>query len=920
MIIRIHNYDYYNILDNEYNPDFVGPVLVITGRDKDGNFRKIRCLDDKFKPHFFIQDTKENRHLLVTHSLSWEPVDYPSVYDEDEKIIKVYVQFPYEVTHYRKYFEHTYNADIVWPQLAMMTLQLPNGFIEVPDNADFITADEIKPVPLEKTFYVKPRILYYDIETDMIDHDKDFSPENSKIISIVAYDNYDNEYFTYEWSDKNTGLWTEEREVERSIKKYNIVPKTSHDTIYHCTSEQQMLIEFFLLFKKKRPDAWCGFNSHGGNELKSYGSETKREWTNGFDEPTIYLRAMVNGLQKEAQLMSPLPTYKNKWGRYYGVYSRGREPKFEIVVRSFTPLDVRFDVPKMGYLDKFRDFFGGGLEDYMEYFGKIRKVSHEGMSVAEFKEYDLYKELDYNRRDVEGCFFIDELFGFSNDVFERVGIIQTPGIDLLYSTKIHNFLTLKYSQGKVVYDSKWQEWKRDIWEGWLEEKKREYGIVMKKHNRAGGYNVEVDRGGHDMTLIMDFSRLYPNLLCAANVGLDTLVSVKEEHDDYFIDFKGNIIRKEDCNITPSAPFLKRHIKKAIDVEIWEDLIEFRDTLKREMAELLDKGVSIKSREYKLLDSKEYNLKQGALNNKYGVMGNRGYIAFCPATYNAAPSMAQVLIRCLAEEFLPSLGYYARAGDTDSVMPNLKADTIEQAVKEAEWLIEKANVYIKKKMKDIFHIETDKAVLDWEKIGPFFYAHAKKNYLLEVWAQDGKILDPKDRHIMYKGFELKKVDRSDITEMVQKSYFKLAKKVVEEQLDYRTVMGEFIKRLNIIVPLISWEKMCSRIKLKRKLDKYSKNFPNRRAAEYSNERFDTNFSIGSHGFLATRRVKIKTPKTPVMMFRKEDIPRIEELGYEINFEEHFQKFVKDKLNLLFDDYGLDWNMLEKKAKISSAWVI
>ena len=70
---------------------------------------------------------------------------------------------------------------------------------------------------------------------------------------------------------------------------------------------------------------------------------------------------MYNGLQKEMQQMSPLPRYKNKWGRYYGVYSRGRDPKFEVVVRCLTPLDVMFDIPKMGYLDKFRDYLSQQL-------------------------------------------------------------------------------------------------------------------------------------------------------------------------------------------------------------------------------------------------------------------------------------------------------------------------------------------------------------------------------------------------------------------------------------------------------------------------------------------------------------------------------------------------------------------------------
>lgn len=923
MIIKIFNYDYINIIENEYDPEFIGPVLIICGRTEDGKFHRIRCLDEKFRPHFFVEDTKENRHNLISHSLDWEPHDAPTVYNEDERVLKVYVRFPYKVPYYRKFFDHTYNADVKWEQLAMMTLQLPNGYIEVPDDADWVKVDEIKPVPEEKTFYVKPRIFYFDIETDIIDPEAEqFSRDNNFIISIVVYDNYSNEYHTYEWSDNNTGLWTEEREVKRSMKKNNIVPETSMEFIYHCVSEKELLFNFFNLFKTNRPDAICGFNSHGGNVVKSLKSKSYREWQNGYDEPVVYTRAMVNGLHKQMQYMSPLPVYKNKFGRYSGVYHRGRKEKFEVVIRAVTPLDVMFDIPKMGYLEKYRDFFGGGLDDYLLYFAKIGKLEHEGFTVAELKEVDLYKELEYNRRDVEGCLYLDELFGFHDDVFQRVNIIQCPGIDLHQSTKIHNFLTLKHSQGKAVYDSKWQDWNRDIWEGWLEDKKNFFGVKTKKKNknRAGGYNVEVDKGGHGMTFVMDFSRLYPNLLIAANVGLDTLVSVKEEHDDYYIDIYDKKIKKSDCNITPSAPFLKKEIKVALDVKIWEDLIEFRNNLKREMKELRDSGVSVKSREYELVESKEYNLKQGVLNNKFGVMGNQGYIAYCPATYNVAPSIGQILIRGLAEEFLPSMGYYARAGDTDSVMPNLKSTTIEEAVKEAEVLIKKANIFIKQKMFDVFNIETDETVLDWEKIGPFFYAHAKKNYLLEVWAQDGKILPEKDRYIMYKGFQLKKKDRSYITEKVQKTYFKLAKKVVEENLDYKIIMGDFIKRIEEVFEYLNWEKISSRIVLKRKLNKYGINFQNRRAAEFSNERFGTSFTIGSHGFLGYRKVKGKPSKEPVIMFRKENMERIRELGYELDYDKHMFKFAKKKIDYLFEDYGLSWHKLKQNRRISSVLVI
>lgn len=917
MKVRILNYNYYNILSNKYDPDFIGPVLVICGRDKQGNFKRIRCLDEKFTPHFFVEDTQENRRKAKELGLNFENVDYNPVYDEDEKIIKIKTTFPYEVAKYRDYFDHTYNADIKWAQLAMMTLQLPGGFIDVPDK-DWVTFDEIKPVPRDEEFYIKPRIFYFDIETRKFNPNKDFSDtDNAEIISIVLYDNYENTYHTMEWSEKNKDYFIEKKTITREIKKKE-VPKTSQEIIYHFSSEKSLLKRFFQLFNKQ-PDAICGFNSHGGYRLQSYGSSTKREWRNGYDEVVIYKRAIKNGLRKDMQKMSPLPVMKNIYGKYYGVYQRGRGDKFEVVIRGVTPMDIYWQVPKMGYIRKYHDFFGRGLDDYLNYFAGIGKVEHQGLSVSELKEIDLYEELRYNRRDVEGLIFLDNYFGYHKDVFDRVALFQVQGIDLLVSTKLHSFLTRKYSQGKCVYDTGWQDWERNMWQGWLEKKKHKYGITTKKYNRAGGYNVDVEKGACGWTAVIDFSRLYPNLLMSANVGIDTLVQVKEEYEDYYLDFKNRKIYKKDCNITPSAPFLKKKIKEAIDVQIWKMLIDYRNELKNKMKPFLESG-NVDSKEFKMIESKEYNLKQGALNNKYGVMGNPGNIVYNLALYNAAPSMAQPLIRGLSEEFLPSIGYHARMGDTDSVAPNLKSDNINDAIKEIEWLVKQANEYCRKKVKELYNLDTDKVLLDWEKIGPYFYGHEKKNYLLEVWAQDGEILPKDKRYIMYKGFELKKRNRADITETVQKAYFKICRNVMMKDLDYSEEMFSFIKRINKIFPLLPWETICSRINIKRDLDTYAKNYFSRRAADFSNERFGTNFGANSHGFLGYVDMPANGDLEPIMMFNKEHIPEIKEYGYDLDYETHKEKFVKDKLNYLFRDYGLDWYNIVYSKKISDVMVI
>ena len=145
-------------------------------------------------------------------------------------------------------------------------------------------------------------------------------------------------------------------------------------------------------------------------------------------------------------------------------------------------------------------------------------------------------------------------------------------------------------------------------------------------------------------------------------------------------------------------------------------------------------------------------------------------------------------------------------------------------------------------------------------------------------------------------------------------------IVKEKLDYSVEMGAFIKRLEQIVPFLSWERVSSRIRLKRKLNRYAINFMNRRAAEFSNERFGTSFTIGSHGFLGFRKVHGKPSKKPVMMFRKENIKKIKELGYELDYDLHFKSFVKDKIDYLFDDYGKSWSSLKQKSRISSVLII
>ena len=551
--LKIFNFDYYNILENKEDPELECPIFVACGRDEDGKFHSIKIPGNKglFRPHFFVKDNYTNKALIEELQLEYEEWPYPTAYDETERVLIVYTQFPFQVAQIRHYFENTYEADVKYAKMFMMKLGLDGAFMEIPDNSEWITVDDVLPIPEEEHFQVEPRIFYVDIETDFFDPSKSFDLFNCFIISLGVYDNYTNEYTMFEWSPLNQEMWHESKEIKRTFKHPDISPQ-SFLTIIHCSSEKQLLTEFFKLFRR-HPDAISTFNGHGGYELQSYKSKSRREWSNGFDEPVIFIRAKELGLLKEIQLMSPLPRFKNKFGHYYGVYKRGQKDKFEVVFRGLTSLDFYYAEPLMKYTEKYRNFFGRSLDAYLKFFGKHGKVEHEGLSVAEFKKQDLYKELEYNRIDVEGTMFLDKKFGFSNDIFETVTLSKVPGNDVLSATKIHDMITLDFAQDKVVFDTKYQKWSRNLWKGWLRE-------------RHGGYVVPVKKGIGGWTAIIDFSQLYPNIAIAVNAGVDTLIQVAEEHPDYYIDKFGKKWMKKECYITPSAPF--RSDKVSIEKQIW----------------------------------------------------------------------------------------------------------------------------------------------------------------------------------------------------------------------------------------------------------------------------------------------------------------------------------------------------------------
>jgi len=167
--------------------------------------------------------------------------------------------------------------------------------------------------------------------------------------------------------------------------------------------------------------------------------------------------------------------------------------------------------------------------------------------------------------------------------------------------------------------------------------------------------------------------------------------------------------------------------------------------------------------------------------------------------------------------------------------------------------------------------------------------------------------------------MKKRNRADITEMVQRVYFQ---KVLESKndADFLAKISDVIKRIELLFPYIPLKKICSRVSLRRNIDRYAKNWPVRRAAEYSNELLGTSYTLGSQGFMAWL-VGGDKPK-PVAMFKKSDLKRLKRLGkyIPIDYKHHKQKFVIDKLDYMLSAFNMGYHKILRAGKITSPNVL
>jgi DNA polymerase elongation subunit (family B) len=285
----------------------------------------------------------------------------------------------YGVKARRKYFPRFWDAK---PYIKESTKDLYEG--DLPYIKRFII-DHFDDLKSEG----EPRILFYDIETT------GFSSEYMEIISIVAYDTYDQKYYEFLWKPGEEG----------------------------CNSERKMLVAFAKMIQKVDPDILTGWNS------------------DRFDLPFIIDR--MNILNLNTSLLS-------RMNQDVSSYHSGNEGEV-YQVKGRVNIDYLKAYKKMhnGEMENYR------LETVAQHelgVGKIETGELPGTLWEQGKDDEL---LRYNRRDVEIMVELDQklrIFEF----LDRVSDIASCSLeDTLYNSRIVDSYILKYtSKRRIVLPSR----------------------------------------------------------------------------------------------------------------------------------------------------------------------------------------------------------------------------------------------------------------------------------------------------------------------------------------------------------------------------------------------------------------------------------------------------------------------------------
>ena len=547
------------------------------------------------------------------------------------------------------------------------------------------------------------KVMYFDIETTCDGGFPDVDNPEEQVIAITS-----------RIGDEVTAF---------GLGDYDI--KESNLTCHKFETEEELLYSFLEYVEREKPDIFTGWN------IKF------------FDIP--YLVSRMNHV---------LPrNYANKLSPWRKI----RAKTIQKMNREHTTFEI-YGVSTLDYFDLYKTFTYVNQESYrLDHIAFVelgeKKLSYEEFdSMAEFYKNDFQKFMEYNVKDVDLVFRLEE----------KMKLLELA-CALAYSAKV-NF---KDVFGQVR-----------TWDSIIYHYLAEHNIVIppkkpgnKDSQYAGAYVKDPIIGMHDWVVSFDLNSLYPHLIMQYNISPETKVS---EEKDYRV--TPNQILRGDTPETGQysvAANGTRYTKKfqGFLPSLMERMYKERKMYKKKMIECQKQLEEIPKMNMPTVgrgalhakltkDIAKYNnfqmVRKIQLNSAYGAIGNEWFRYYDVDMAEAITLSGQLSIRWIADkvnEFLnKTIGTedydYVIASDTDSVYIRLGklVDKVcgNKSNTEIVDFLDKASQdillpFMKKQYDELAKVMNaydNKMVMDRECIADKGIWTAKKRYVLNVHDSEG----------------------------------------------------------------------------------------------------------------------------------------------------------------------------------------
>lgn len=682
---------------------------------------------------------------------------------------------------------------------------------------------ERKKAEVDFVKYKQRRKNYFDIEI-LMDFNREFkdvlNEADVPIISLQAYDTNTMSYFLFLYRD----------DLENRRYKTKVKGIYGDLDIYEFDFDNEVdMLKYYCEFCQK-----FDFDIHLGFNIV------------GFD--FLYMARRFNNLKLNFNELSSIRT------GYFNMRAMRPEIGGSVV----------YDLQRMmkGFIGQQRE--GGSLDALTMKFLGVGKLTGDARELMSWYKNNLKSFKEYSMIDVQLCLELDKKLGLTSmaeSIVEFSYIIPSHVFSAGKCIEMYIFTT---ADKKLVYDN---------------------NLDVDVSGIPGAY-VFPNPARHliHYIAVVDFHRLYPNLIRTFNISPETIM--------YYNKSKYN---EEEYTLLPNKKYMTFKKKKGIFPNIVVKLFELRDMYERKMKNT-KKGTELYE-----------GVKRQRQNTKDRVNAMSGMFDSPWSRFKSLPSAdavrgSGVYYIKLAAKIAEEHGYQILYGDTDSIFikskipfSNGSKEEIDKALRDIEYITEEIN-----KVYD--SLLGERNVDHWielgvEKIADVYVSIGKKKkYIMhKVW-EDGEYIDK----TYASGFEVKRSDTSDFAFKVQDQLFDaIGHKATKRELE-KLVRG-FVNEMKSVDPY----KIGIPKQIAKPFHLYKVTNPWLEGAIYSNKYLNGTFSAGAKPrLLYIKRVKMGFPPTSRICI---DInTKVEYVKY-IDVVGKDGKMVKERI----DGFEIDWDTMIDK---------